>query len=526
MTHWRTAFDLVWLSADRTPDHTALVDDRTDRKLTYRALVAEIERIAAGLAKRGIGAGDIVGTVLGNHWEHALVTLACSRLGAVPALLNARLPAKDIAELVRFAEMKGAVVLADPQMVEAVANALPDADALFTVGGAIDPATDFAECRADAKALPPFRVTDPEATAFLFYTSGTTGLPKGVMIPQRAVEHRVVWLATQGGLRHGNHTRALAFMPLSHAIGYFGVFLVTLAFGGTVYLQTAFNPVEANDIVADAGITYCFAVPTLYHAMIHAPNYSAGKMQSLEVVLLGGGTIEPAMLQQMDREWPAQLRHIYGTTEAMCSLYNAEPLGAEAVLYPGFLSRTRVVAIGGGPEDVVGPGEEGELQIDSTANAHFTGYLKRQDATDEKHQGDWYYSGDVVEVLEGNKYVLKGRVDDVIRSGGENVHPEDIEMAAKSHPGIADCSAIGLPDPKWGQIVVLCVVRGEMPVDAEAIDAHCRAEGLPGYKCPKAYFFAGELPRNAANKVLRRILRDQAEAARAAGDSSFAPLGA
>ena len=139
--------------------------------------------------------------------------------------------------------------------------------------------------------LPVPRPDPGGSTAFIFYTSGTTGLPKGVVITHRTTEHRIVWLSTQAGLRHGTHNRTLGMVPISHAIGFYGTFLVTLAYNGTFYTMSAFNPVAANDLIERHKINYLFSVPTLYQAMVSAPNYRPERMASLELVLYGGAPI-------------------------------------------------------------------------------------------------------------------------------------------------------------------------------------------------------------------------------------------
>ncbi len=521
----QTAFDLVWLSAERTPDRTAIVDDMSGRSLDCRALIEEVETVAAGLAERGIGALSRVATALPGAFDHCIVLLALQRLGAVPMLLNHRLKPGEIATLLAEGGAQAAVVEPDEALVRAVADSLPGGAPILAVGGAAGAAADYGDCRGDPSRLTPPPRPDREDPAFVFYTSGTTGLPKGVVLAHRTTEHRILWLATQAGLRYGAHNRTLGFMPLSHAIGFYGVFLVTLAFGGVYYVMSRFDPARAVDMIERHAITYMFAIPTLYHAMVRAPNYDAGRMRSLELVLYGGATIDPELIRHMGRAWPAAIRHIYGTTETMCSLYNPDPVDRPASLRPGFYSRTRVVRVGGGPEDTVGPGGEGELVIDASADATFSGYLNRPDATAEKVRGGWYYSGDIVEVEPGGDLTLRGRVDDVIRSGGENIHPEEVEAAVASHPGVAACSVIGLPDPHWGQIVVACIVAAGETADAGDLDAHCRAGSLAGFKRPKGYFFVDDLPRNAANKVLRRQLRESAVEEAEKGGARYVLLG-
>jgi acyl-CoA synthetase (AMP-forming)/AMP-acid ligase II len=520
-----TAFDLVAMAAGRAPDRLALVDDLTPRRLTFKALVAEIEAVAAGFARRGVRPGQRVATVLNNCFEHGIAVLALTRLGAVPCLLNFRLPPADLAKLMARGEMAGAVIHADAAVAASLKAALPAGTPLLSVGGPAPGAEDFAHCRADAASLPPPLKPAPEEPAFVFYTSGTTGLPKGAVIPHRATAHRALWLATQAGLRHGGHNRTLAFMPISHCIGFYGIYLVTLAFDGTVYCQTQFNPADAVARVRDNAITYLFAVPTLYHAMTKAPGYAPEAMRSLELVLWGGGAIAPDLFEHVAARWGGTKRHIYGTTETMCSGYNPAPTAATLTTFgPGVYTVSRIVRLGGGPDDVVAPGEEGELIVDATVDTIFTGYLNRPDATAEKLRGAWYHTGDVVRAEADGRWTLMGRVDDMIRTGGENVHPEDVEAVVATHPGVGECSAIALPDPRWGQIVACCVVRRDGALAPASLDAHCRAAGLAPFKRPKAYFFVDTLPRNAANKVLRRLLRDAAGQARAAGAPAYTAL--
>ena len=517
----QTAFDLVWLSAERTPDHPALVDDTSARSLTYRALIDEIETVAAGLAERGIGPLGRVATVLPGSFDHCIVLLALQRLAAVPMLLNNRLGPDDIAALLADGDVEAAVIGPDDVLARAARDSLPAGAPVLAVGGGEGEAEDYGLYRGDPSRLDPPPRPDPEDPAFVFYTSGTTGLPKGVVLAHRTTEHRIIWLSTQGGLRHGNHNRTLGFMPLSHAIGFYGVFLVTLAFGGTYYVMSRFDPAAAVEMTDRHAITYMFAVPTLYHAMTRAPQYDPEKMRSLELVLYGGGAIDPELIRHMDETWPASIRHVSGTTETMCSLYNPDPVDRPASLRPGFYSRTRAIVIGGGPGDVLGPGEEGELIIDASADTTFSGYLNRPDATAEKVRDGWYYSGDVVEVEADGDLTLRGRVDDVIRSGGENIHPEEVEAVVADHPGVAECCVIALPDSHWGQAAVACIVAaGAAPAAAE-LDAHCRASALAGFKRPKGYLFVDDLPRNAANKVLRRELRRIAGEAASGGAIAF-----
>ena len=519
----QTMYDLVWIQAERSPDALAMVDDRTDRALSYRGMIEEIDAIAAGFSKRGIGGGSSVATCLPNVWEHGLVTLALQRLNAIPALLNPRLEPADIARLVQAGKFDGAVIMADVELADALATVLPSAAAFFAVGGETGAASDFADCRGDSTSLPPIPTPEPDETSAIFYTSGTTGLPKGALIPHRATEHRIVWLSTQAGLRHGGELRTLGFMPIAHCIGFYGMFLVTPAYGGTYYVISAFDPARAVDLIEEHAITYLFAAPTLYYALTRAPNYVPEKMGSLELCLYGGTAIDPQLIDHMADTWKnVTVRHIYGTTETMCSGYNPNPVGDHAALRPGYYTRLRYIALGGGPDDIIGAGEEGELIVDARADTNFTEYFNRPDATAEKIRDGWYYTGDVITVDDRGYFTLHSRVDDMIRSGGESIHPDEVEAVLRRHADVGDCAVIGLADPKWGQMVVGCIVAaggadvdGAPPIELATLYAHFRESTLASFKRPRGYVFVDEIPRNPGNgNVLRRLLRDAAITAR------------
>ena len=314
----QTCYDLVWLSARRAPNDLAIVDDVSDRAFTYQELIDEIDEVAAGLAEKGVKQGMRIATVLPSLFDHAIALLALQRLAAVPALMNFRLTPNEIGQLVKLGEIDGAIILPDENLADTLNNILENSQRLFCVGNTIEQAGNFTECRGNPKVLDPIPTPNPEDLSFIFYTSGTTGLPKGVALSHRTTEHRILWLATHVGFRHGNHNKLLGFMPLSHAIGFYGVFLAALSYNGTYYVQSAFEPSEAVNLIEKHKITYMFAVPQLYFAITQAPNYAPKKMRSLQKVLYGGAEIIPDFLIKIDEEWAAKIFHIYGTTEIMC----------------------------------------------------------------------------------------------------------------------------------------------------------------------------------------------------------------
>ncbi|HUT51399.1 MAG TPA: AMP-binding protein [Alphaproteobacteria bacterium] len=506
----QSVYDFIRLSATRAPHHPAMVDDRSDRSLSHAQLVEEVDRIAAGLVRQGIAHGDLVATCLPNLYEHGLALLALERLGAVPALVNPRLKPADIASLIAQGGMKAAIVAADPGLVAAMRTALAKDAPIITVGGSTDGTPDFTDCTADPADLPAYRRPGPEDTAFVFYTSGTTGLPKGVQLPHRATDARFVYLPIQCGLVHGTHNKAIGLMPLFHVVGFYSVFLSVIGIDGTYFVASAFDPAAAVELIVREGITLLYATPTHFHALLAAPNFAPEKMASVKNLIYAGAAMPGPLLDRVGDAFNAKMINIYGTTEVMNGLYMADPVGRPHTYRPGFGSNVRVGRFGGTVHDEAALGEDGELLVDAAADATFTGYLNRPEATAEKMTEGWYRTGDIAVRRADGDLDVKGRVDDMIISGGENIYPEEVEAALLTHDSVAECSVVGAPDEKWGEIVVACITpNGAQPEDA-LLDAHLRAGALADFKRPRAYLFLDDLPKNAAGKVLRRILRETA----------------
>ena len=509
----QTVWDHVRLAAARTPDHPAIVDDRSDRELSFAGLIAEAEAMAAGFAASGVARGDRIATMLPNVLEHAVTILALHRLGAVVCMINPRLKPDEAAALIADGEITGLVCPADEQIVTAARTALSSGSSgssgpsVFTFGGTVNDTQDLATCRADAVTLAPWTTPAADELAFVMYTSGTTGLPKGVMISHGATDGRVLFVPLQCGLRHGTHNRGLGLMPLFHAVGFHACFVATLSMNGTYYVHSAFDPAAAHAAIRDQGITFLFGAPAHFHALLTVPDFKPADVVSVETLAYAGAVMPGTLLERVAGAYAgARMTNIYGTTETMNALYLSDPVGWPTRYRPGFYSNVRVGRIGGAVDDICAVGEEGELLVDSSADATFLGYLNRPDVTAEKLVDGWYRTGDIVARREDDDFDLRGRVDDMVVSGGENIYPEEIETVLMQHEAVREAAIIGMPDDQWTERVVACVVAAG--IDAAALDAWCQNSALANYKRPRDYVFLDALPRNAANKVLRRELKD------------------
>jgi acyl-CoA synthetase (AMP-forming)/AMP-acid ligase II len=498
----QTAFELVRRAATRTPSQIAIVEIATGKSIRYDELIRRIENTASGFLALGLRPGQRVGVVLANSIDAGVAILALHRAGLVPAMMNPRLKPLEIAALLQQGDMKAAVIEGDRTLQDVLREQFGPS---FTLVRNFDLKDGDISLEALAEVTTPIAKQEvkEDDPAFIFYTSGTTGLPKGAVIPQRAAESRVLFMTTQCGHTCGPHNRVCGLMPLFHVIGFYAVFLKSLSLNGTLYLMREFVPPKVIQTIVEHRLSSIFVTPTHLDALIGA-GASKSDLSSLQIVVFAGALMPDRVLAKVRDLVSGRLVNIYGTTEAMNSLFMVAPTTG-AVFVPGFYSEVRVTKIGGSVDDLVAPGEEGELLVSARNDAIFLEYLARPEVTREKLHDGWYRTSDAAIVNGDGQIEIRGRVDETIISGGENIHPNEVEEVLLACPGVADCAVIGVPNDRWGQMVTACIVaRGEL--QSADLESYLRASHLADFKRPRRYHFLQAIPRNATNKVMRKTL--------------------
>jgi len=478
-------------SVERDGDALAIVDG--DLRLTYGEWYRHVSASAERLEALGLGAGDHLVTALQNRWEAATIHWACQFLGLIVTPFNWRATPDELGFVIANAEAKACI--AETATLEAAqGHGVPVVD--------LDGAA-FCAVSETAPDIKPH--ADADAWSLMLYTSGTTGNPKGV--PRRHGAERAAAIAhvAQNTYRQGERT--LGVMPLYHTMGVRSL-LASSLIGGAFVCQRRFDAAEALRLIERERLTNLYLVPTLYHDLLHHPDFAGTDISSVDFLGFAGASMTDGLLQALDKAFkPKLFVNHYGSSE----IYTFT-IDQNAIAKPGSAGRAglnqriRVVQLGAGdPDALAEPGVEGEIIATLSGDEAFEGYWKRPDADEKALKQGWYFTGDSGYVDADGDLFVTGRVDDMIITGGENVSPVEIESCLSLHAGVGEVAVAGLADERWGQVVTAFIVA-KATVTGEDLDVHCKASGLANFKRPRRYVFLEQLPKSPVGKLLRRKL--------------------
>jgi fatty-acyl-CoA synthase len=477
------------------PDRIALVDRARDLRQSYRELDREISRWTVLLSKQGVTLGQRVAVLAGNRPEVVALLFACHRLGAALVPLNWRLPAAELTPILQNAEVALLVYEGTFRTtLEATTAGLDRPPRVVDLDAATRLLTDD-----EAGSVP----IEPETPALVLYTSGTTGKPKGAVLPHRQLFYNAVATATAWELTAADVGPIST--PFFHTGGWNVFALPVWHRGGRVVLFEKFEPLEFLAGMAEEGCTVALTVPTQLVMLLESPEWGR-PVPSLRAFWVGGAPC-PQSLQERVRAAGYRLREGYGLTECgpNCFVVSDE----EARRRPGWVGRPmlflsmRLVREDDSP---VEEGEPGELQL--RGPQVFSGYLHDPARSAEAFTADgWLRTGDLAQRSSDGCYRICGRRKEMFISGGENVFPAEVEAALADHPGVVEVAVIGVPDPRWGEVGRAFVVprAGSRLAEATVIE-HARLR-LAGYKVPRSIVLLPALPRLGSGKVDRDALQ-------------------
>lgn len=516
--------------ARKSPQATAVI--HRDRRYNYRELHLLTLALAGRLRAAGLRRGDRVAYLGPNHPAYLETLFAAGMLGAVFVPLNTRLAT---AELACCLTDSGTKLLVRTEEFATAAQAAVDA-AGHPIGQipahAAEPESDSAPAAEpeSAQTAEPHSVQFDEPVGLddpcmILYTAGTTGRAKGAVLSHGNLTWNAINVVVDTDLAHDEVT--LVSAPLFHTAALGMTCLPTLLKGGTVLLEGSFDEQRTLELIARHRVTLLFGVPAMYQRLADAPGFAEADLGSIRTLMCGGA---PVPLALIDRYLARGLGFVqgYGLTEASPGtllLDAAHAVGkAGSAGVPHFFTDVQLVpadADGPTPEGTAAatgtalPGQTGELRVQGP-NV-MIGYWDRPQDTRQTLDGGWLHTGDLA-VADADGYVrIVDRLKDLIISGGENISPAEVEGVLYSHPAVAECAVIGVPDERWGEVGRAVVVprAAHRPGDEAAAGMlaarllEFAGENLAKYKVPKSVVFTDALPRSGAGKTLKAVLREQ-----------------
>jgi fatty-acyl-CoA synthase len=476
-----------------------------DRTLNYAALEERCARAAGALRALGLARGERVALLLGNRSVTLEAVFAAARLGAIAVPLNTRLAPPELAE--QLDDCRPAVLLHE-------ASLAPLADAACAGARRAAPARLAAPDAWEAAlaAAPPAREltpVSPEDPMILMYTSGTTGVPKGALLPHRKTLYNCKNAGAFFGL--GRDDRVLVVVPLFHSFGLSILSLPTLWAGGEVVLQPRFDPSAVWQAVARERISFLGGVPTMFSALLEAFDRERPDVASVRFLFTAGAAIPVDVIHAFAARGLA-LKQGFGQTETsiLCCLDAADAVRkAGSVGRPvphaelRIVRRERLARPTSAWEDCA-VGESGEIVVRGPIT--MTGYWQRPEATAETLRDGWLLTGDLGRFDAEGFVTLDGRSKELFISGGENVYPRQVEVVYEAHPAVREVAVVGVPDPSWGEVgCAYLVLREGARLDPDELTRFGR-ERLAAFKVPQRFVAVAELPRTASGKVQKHRL--------------------
>jgi len=488
-----TVASLFFAQVSRHPEIIAI--EEGSRRRSYGALGERVLRLAAGLRAFGIDRGDRVAILSENRGEFLELYLAAASIGAVVACQNWRLAAPELAHCLALVEPK--LAFASPRYAEPLERSgLVPEIVLF--------GDEYEALLARSAPLSGPVDLDPEDPLLILYTSGTTGLPKGAVISHRAEIARNLVVLSEFGVRPDD--TFVAWSPLYH-MGGADYSLGTLMSGGKVIVVEGFQRDRLADIVAREQLGWLILMPGMVAAF-------ADELEAREVVPKGvrlcgvmADLVPRADIARITSLLRAPYANTFGATETGCPpcSSNLIPVGVVPESLSKELSRFCEIRLVDAEDRDVPDGSRGELAL--RGPTLFSGYFRAPAVNDHEFRGGYYHMGDVFVRNENRTLDFVDRVKYLIKSGGENVYPAEIERVLLADPRVVEATVVRAPDPKWGEVPIVYLARNDPSLGEEELKRLCRAS-LAGYKQPKAFHFIAleDFPRSASGKVQRHEL--------------------
>lgn len=506
----RFVHEIVLDACRKFPNRTAIIDSSCGRQISYAEYGDLVESLACGLVAAGLKPGEVVAIFLANSWEFCVAYHATTLAGGFPTLLNPTYREREV----RFQlESSGAsILITDAPYVTGInLTGLPDLRRVYTTRQATPGATDFGELlRSSARPVPTAPGAPEEVIAALPYSSGTTGLPKGVMLSHYNLVANVYQIIGPRSAAIGPDAVLLCFLPLYHIYGLNVAINPVLAQGACLVLMPRFQTAQVLDLLRQHPITCMLTVPPVLNALTQSAETGLfPKDHRVTWVKSGAAPLPPELPRRFTGLTGIKVCQGYGMTEASpvthIGFLEPELYRPESIGQPVALTDCRVLDEN---EKEVPADERGELVM--RGPQFMLGYWKDRQATDAVLRDGWYWSGDIVSRDECDFYCVLDRRKEMIKYKGFPVAPAEVEAVLMEHPAVRDCGVVARPDSEAGEIPCAFVVLRDAFTSGDRLKEElCSfvAERLTRYKQPRDIRFVEAVPRTPSGKILRRELK-------------------
>lgn len=503
-----TIGDMARRAATKYGDKTAIIF--RDVKLSFYDLEREARRFANLMTSLGVQKGDRVAVHAYNSHYYPISMIGLAKIGAIQVPVNYMLNADEIAYIANHSGSK--IYIVEDSLCPVIANDLGKFTAVKNWGvlslGNVSAPSSFFNVIEEMKKMTydePQVDVGAEDIVQIPYTSGTESKPKGAMLSHRALMSQYHSCIFDG--RYETEDVSLHALPLFHCAQLHCFLMPYLYVGATNVIMHKADPLEMIRLIEKHQITHMFAPPTVWIGILNHPEFKNHNHGSLKKAAYGASIMPVEIVKQLSVTFHGlKLWNYYGQTEMgpVATILKPE----DQLLKPGSAGKpvlnveTRLMNDDG---KFVPLGEVGEI-VHRSGHV-MTGYLNDPEKTAEAFQFGWFHSGDLGRFDEDGYLYVVDRKKDMIKTGGENVASREVEEVLYSYPGVEEVAVVGLPDPKWIEIVAAVVVpKGNAPLDEKRIIDYCK-ENLAGFKCPKKIIVADKLPKNPSGKILKRELK-------------------
>jgi len=505
-----TLDEIVRRNALRFPNKRAL--QSSDAFRSWKELDARVDRVANALLCAGLNKGDRVALLLPNCPEYIELYFAIARTGLIAVPLNYRLTVPELEQVLVHAEPALFVAGAEyVQSMQQIISIFPRLQGSWVVGESKPPgAKQFEDVVAAAAGTPAHGENGEHDTFAIFYTSGTTGLPKGAMVSHFNLEmNSYNQFIADGSLASDVN---LIATPLYH-MGAVFMAVTYMMLGCTQVILGRFEPAAWLDAMEKSRATVSLLIPTMINMVLNEKNLDRFELSALRLIFYGGGPMPPAVLERAIEKLKCAFTQGYGLTETLEATFlvasdhvlNGTEKQQQRLSSAGREAVGAEVRIVDDNDEALAAGEVGEILVKS--RSVISGYWKAAEESSRVIRNGWFYTGDLGYLDEDRYLFVVDRKKDMVISGGVNIYTKEIESVLFTHPAILEAAVIGLPDEDWGEVVTaVVVVREGMELTAPEVIEYCR-QSLASYKKPRRVFFQAELPKNPSGKVLKRELR-------------------